>query len=88
MCNIYVSWKKYLKYKNKYLNLKKQIGGLTIPNITDSTVHNYYKHSKLYNNLQKEKPFESNYSVDPHSSIKTYKDNIEDITLHLSQAIE
>ena len=52
--------KKYLKYKNKYLNLKKQFGGLTIPNITDTTVHNYYKHSKLYNLLQKEKGFNNN----------------------------
>ena len=51
--------KKYLKYKNKYLNLKKQIGGFTIPNITK--LHNYYKNSELYKGLQEKKEFNNEF---------------------------
>jgi hypothetical protein len=40
------------------------------------------------NNLQKEKPFESNYSVDPHSSIKTYKDNKKTQSINISNQIK
>ncbi len=43
-------YKKYLKYKNKYIELKTQVGGLTIDSI-DADGKNAYSKKRVWHTL-------------------------------------